>query len=177
METDEHYESIIDSQPVDIALPNCDHDSIINEGNTHYMYQRKEFCILGAIGKKIQSLEQLLSLEKVLQLLILLLSVHAYTYWLQVQESFEKEEFECVVDILLPSLSEESYSKVSEWRKRKREGKKPIIHVHILMHTVNFFQFFLGTLQATNSKGSSKRHGVQYLIDSLYNLNRYTVSE
>ena len=38
METDEHNESIIDSQPVDIALPNCDHDSIINEGNTHYMY-------------------------------------------------------------------------------------------------------------------------------------------
>ena len=82
-----------------------------------------------------------------------------------------------MVDILLPSLSEESYSKVSEWRKRKREGKKAIILVHVLMHTVNFFQFFLGTLQATNLKGSSKRHGVQYLIDSLYNLNRYTVSE
>ena len=83
-----------------------------------------------------------------------------------------------MVDILLPSLSEESYSKVSEWRKRKRGGKKAIIHVHVLMYTVNiFFQFFLGTLQATNSKGSSKRHGVQYLIDSLYNLNRYTVSE
>lgn len=42
METDEHYESIIDSQPVDIALPNCDHDSIINEGNTHYTCTREK---------------------------------------------------------------------------------------------------------------------------------------
>uniref|UniRef100_A0A1X7UXN3 Calcineurin-binding protein cabin-1 MEF2-binding domain-containing protein n=1 Tax=Amphimedon queenslandica TaxID=400682 RepID=A0A1X7UXN3_AMPQE len=107
--------------PTYINLLNCNNDSIITEAK---------------IARKIESLEQLISLEKV-------------------QLCYEKEELESVVDILLPSLSQESYT-----------------------------EFFLGSLQSSstgtssssrgNSSNSSGFHGIQYLLNSLFKLNRYS---
>ena len=57
-----------------------------------------------------------------------------------------------MVDILLPSLSEESYSKVSEWRKRKREGEESNNTCTCIDAHCKFFSVFLGYITSYKLK-------------------------